>query len=259
MKFALPIAISLMILISGFVNAQEREYPFKKDTVHFTRSMLPEKYQVDTRVDNMGYWRRMAEAGLVPVAPNALAPTPVQRSSKIMAPGIPAGNSPDVPVTTSNSTQSENSVFIDPENAALLLNSNNSTPQPSTGSIYGADALYSSDTAVTWGGTYLGAGGGNSGDPTTAINNNGRWFVGFINNSSGQSVAYSDNQGASWTVKPVASAPGGFSSLLDKNHMWIDNSPASPYNGNLYNAWTTFGGNNDSEIGISRSTDDGNT
>lgn len=258
MKFTL-LALIAGILCSGIVSAQEREYSFKKDTVKFGRSMLPPKYQVDTRVDNMGYWKKMAEAGLVPVAPNALAPAPVYRTSKIMAPGIPAGNSPDVAVTTSNSTQSENSVFVDPEDAATLLNSNNSTPQPSTGSIYGADYLYSNDSAATWSGSYQGAGGGNSGDPTTAINHDGRWFVGFINNQMGQSVAYSDNQGANWTVKVVANAPSGFNNMLDKNHMWIDNSPSSPYMGNLYNAWTTFGGNNDGEIGVARCTDDGNT
>ncbi|MEZ5147269.1 MAG: PKD domain-containing protein [Bacteroidales bacterium] len=41
--------------------------------------------------------------------------------------------------------------------------------------------------------------------------------------------------------------------------MWIDNSPSSAYEGNLYVAWTAFGGTNDSEIVISRSTDDGVT
>jgi len=252
-------SVLIALLLTGALNAQERKHSFNRETEKLTREQVPPKYQVDTRIDNMGYWRKMAEAGLVPVAPNALAPAPVMKSSKIIAPGLPGTNSPDVPVTTSNSTQSENSVFIDPDNPALILNSNNSTPQPSTGSIYGADALYSTDSAATWAGSYQGAGGGNSGDPTTAINSSGRWFVGFINNNSGQSVAYSDNQGATWTVKVAGNAPSGFGNLLDKNHMWIDNSPSSPYNGNLYNAWTTFGGSNDSEIGTSRSTDDGNS
>ncbi len=221
--------------------------------------MLPAKYVVDTRIDNMGYWRKMAEAGLVPVAPLAPAPLPVYKTSKIVAKGMAIGNSPDVPVTNTNSTQSENSVFISPDDAAVLLNSNNSTPQPSTGTVYGADALYSSDSAATWEGTIQGPAGGNSGDPTTCINDNGRWFVGYINNASGQSVAYSDNQGTSWTAKVVAPAPSGFGNMLDKNHMWIDNSPTSNYNGYLYNAWTTFGGNSDGEIGVSSSIDAGLT
>jgi len=259
MKHSVLTLVAFLLLAAGPAFSQEREYSFKKDTVKFTREMLPEKYQIDTRVDNMGYWRKMAEAGLVPVAPQSIAPAPIKRTSKIMARGIAVGNSPDIPVTSSNTTQSENSVFIDPDDAASLINSNNSTPNPSTGSIYGADAFNSTDSAATWGGTYQGAGGGNSGDPTTAINNNGRWFVGFINNNSGQSVAYSDNQGSSWTVKTVANAPSGFNNMLDKNHLWIDNSPSSTYVGYLYDAWTTFGGNNDGQIGVSRSTDAGNS
>ncbi len=253
----LPALLLLFISINAF--SQEREFEFEKDTVKFTREMLPAKYVVDTRIDNMGYWEKMAEAGLVPVAPNVIAPPPIYKTSKIVTKGKSPGNSPDVPVTTVNSTQSENSVFVSPVDPALLLNSNNSTPQPSTGSVYGADALYSSDSAATWGGTIQGPAGGNSGDPTTAINTNGRWFVGYINSGSGQSVAYSDNQGTSWTAKLVANAPSGFGNMLDKNHMWIDNSSTSNYNGNLYDAWTTFGGNQDGQIGVSTSSDAGVT
>lgn len=253
----LILLLVVMLFVSVNSYSQEREFEFEKDTVKFTREMLPEKYQVDTRIDNMGYWRKMASAGLVPVAPSAPAPAPVYKSSKIVARGMAITNSPDVPVTTTNSTQSENSIFVSPDDAAKVLNSNNSTPQPSTGTVYGADALYSSDTAVTWEGTIQGPAGGNSGDPTTCINDNGRWFVGYINSQSGQSVAYSDDEGATWTAKVVANSPSGFGNMLDKNHMWIDNSPTSNYNGNLYNAWTTFGGPNENEIGLSYSDDAG--
>ena len=258
MKSFFLLSISLF-LFSTFLFSQEREFEFEKDTVKFTRDQLPAKYKVDTRIDNMGYWKKMAEAGLVPVAPMAVAPAPVLKTSKIIAKGMATSNSPDVPVTTTNTTQSENSIFASPADPALILNSNNSTPNPSSGSVNGADALFSSDSASTWGGTIQGPTGGNSGDPTTAISNTGRWFVGYINSASGQSVAYSDNQGTSWTAKVVAPAPSGFNNMLDKNHMWIDNSTSSLYNGNLYDAWTTFGGTNDGEIGVSRSTDAGLT
>jgi hypothetical protein len=248
-----------LILFSGVAFAQESEPEFEKDTVKLTREQLPPKFQVDTRIDNMGYWRRMAEAGLVPVAPDVMAPPPIQRTSKIMLKGRAGIDSPDVPVTTVNSTQSENSSFADPSGAGTVLNSNNSTPQPSGGGVYGADALLTQDTAATWSGTVQGAGGSNSGDPAATINKDGRWIIGFINNASGQSVAYSDNQGTSWTTKVVATSPSGFNNMLDKNHMWIDNSETSNYNGRLYNAWTTMGGTNDGEIGTSRSTDAGVT
>lgn len=254
------LTIGLFLVVFTFSGiAQEREYEFKKDTTKLTRSMLPEKYQPDTRVDNMNYWRKMADLGLVPVTPNYITAPATPRTTKIMAKGLAITNSPDVKVTNTNSTQTENSVFVDPDNAAVLINSNNSTPSPSTGSFYGADALNSADSAHTWGGTIQGPTGGNSGDPTTCINKNGRWFIGYINSNSGQSVAYSDNQGTTWTAKIAGNAPSGFGNMLDKNHMWIDNSPTSTYNGNLYNAWTTFGGANDGEIGLSRSTDNGLT
>ena len=251
--------VFLLIASVHPLQAQEREYSFEKDTVKFTRQMLPDKYVPDTRIDNMGYWQRMAEAGLVPVAPLVPAAPAIQRSSKIMAPGLPPGNSIDVNVSNTNSTQSENSIFVSPQDGDMLLNSNNSTPQPSTGSIYGADYLFSADSGQVWGGSFQGAGGGNSGDPATAINNDGRWFVGFINNASGQSVAYSDDEGSTWTVKVAGNAPSGLGNMNDKNHLWIDNSASSPYVGYLYDAWTPFGGNNDGQIVVSRSIDNGNT
>jgi hypothetical protein len=259
MKTKFFVLITLSVLLTLNSTAQEKEYSFEKASAKFTKEQLPPKYVVDTRIDNMGYWRKMAEAGLVPVAPNVTVPSAVPRTSKIMAPGIAADNSPDVPVTTVNSTQTENSAFVSPDDYNLILNSNNSTPNPSSGSVYGANYFDSPDGGVTWGGSVQGAGGGNSGDPTTAIDDLGRWYVGFINNASGQSVAYSDDQGTTWTVKVVANAPSGGFNMLDKNHMWIDNSPSSLYNGNLYDAWTTFGGSNDGEIGVSKSSDRGST
>ncbi len=238
----------LLLLASNGVIAQESENRFEPDTVKFTRDMLPPKYVVDTRIDNMGYWKKMAEAGLVPVAPNAIAPAPLWHTTKIMAPGFAGGNSPDVTVTTSNTTQSENSIFLAPGSSNWLFNSNNSTPQPSTGSFYGTSGFYSDDSATTWNGQYQGTGGGNSGDPSVVINNNGRWFNNFIANSGGQGIAYSDNQGTTWTTKTISSGS------TDKNHMWIDNTLTSPYLGNLYVAWMENNATN-----ISRSLDNGLT
>jgi hypothetical protein len=180
--------------------------------------------------------------------------------SAIRAVSVLTEDSPDVLIIGGSTSQSENSVFVNPNDPDNPINSNNSTSQPGGGiTLYGANYLYSEDAGETWGGSVSGAGGANSGDPTTAIGLNGRYYIGFINNSSGQSIAYSDNQGSTWSSVLVANAPSGFGNLLDKNHMWIDNSPTSPYEGNLYNAWTAFGGSNDNDIEISRSTDDGLT
>lgn len=211
--------------------------------------------KVDTRIDNAHYWVDMAQKGYIDFNPDVSAELGVYTGNRIEAYSVLFEDSPDVPVTEINSTQSENSIFIDPNNSDVVLNSNNSTQNP-VGSLYGANDLYSFDAAETWEGEVQGAGGGNSGDPTTAIGLNGRWYVNFISNPGGMGLAYSDDQGDSWTTKTIAPNPG---SLADKNHMWIDNSLTSSFEGNLYVSWTNFGGGSDSEIALSYSDDDGDT
>lgn len=225
------------------------------------KSKVPDKNapveQLDTRIDNMRYWNKMAEKGLTPY--NAQIPIkPAEfKGSTFEVKGILV-DSPDIPVSDlTNLTESENSVFIDPNDNQYILNSNNSTGWDGSSytDLYGANYFQSSTGGSTWGGSYQGAGGSNSGDPTTAIGLNGRQYVNFISDPGGQGIAYSDN-GTTWSTATVAPNPG---SLADKNHMWIDNSPLSPYEGNLYTAWTDFGGTDDSEIKINRSTNDGVT
>lgn len=218
-------------------------------TIHYSYS---QSETVDTRRDNMGYWMKMARKGMVPYNPYVSIPPAEYKGSQIKVNGVKTTDSPDVPVTNlTNVTESENSVFVDPNNNQYLLNSNNSTQNP-VGSLYGANYFHSGDAGTTWGGSHLGAGGENSGDPTTAIGLNGRKYVNFIDNNSGQGIAYSDDA-VTWTTATVGTNNG---ELLDKNHMWIDNSTTSSYEGNLYTAWTDFGLTG-SPIAISRSTDDG--
>jgi hypothetical protein len=144
---------------------------------------------------------------------------------------------------------------VNPSDNQIVINSNNSTPNPVSG-IYGANSDKSIDGGLSWDGSVEGAGGSNSGDPVALIGLDGKYYIGYINNSSGQSVSVSSNQGATYTAHLVANAGG---SLLDKNHMWIDNSPTSPYSNNLYDAWTDFGGSANNNIGFSRSTNSGVT
>ncbi len=214
--------------------------------------------KVNRKIDNINYWVQLAEKGYVPFnAYNRAAPATFT-GSKIKAFSVITEDSPDVPVTTENSTQSENSIFVDPNNEKNVLNSNNSTPNPATG-VYGANDLFTLDGGESWDGEIQGAGEGNSGDPTTAIGRNGRWFVNYIDGGSnygGMGISYSDDQGNTWTPVNIAPNPG---QLADKNHMWIDNSPASPYQGNIYVAWTDFGGTNDYHVVISYSSDNGET
>ncbi len=245
------LCILIVILISAGPSLHAQEF--------MPASEMPEKYVPDTRIDNMGYWRRMAELGLIPVQPSKPAPPVIKRSTVLSAPGIATYDSPDIRVTETNTLQSENSIFVDPENGLNLLNSNNSHPAPYAGTQYGADALQSADGGNSWDGTIAGVGGYNFGDPAVAISRSGRLFVGYIFSGGGQGISYSNDNGQTWQKRGVASAPSGFGSLLDKNHLWIDNSPTSPHMGNLYDGWTVIGSGSTSsgQLQVSRSMDGG--
>ncbi len=211
--------------------------------------------KLDTRIDNQGYWLRAAKKGLVEYNPDIVTKAAIFTGSKIHAISVSTLDSPDIPVTEINSTQSENSVFVNPLDETNLLNSNNST-DITTDTAYGANALFSFNSGEIWEGDVEGPGEDNAGDPAAVIGLNGRWYVNFINSSYGMGVSFSDNHGETWTVKQAAPNPG---EITDKNHMWIDNNISSPYEGNLYVAWTNIGGPYSAEIGFSYSTDDSET
>ncbi len=70
------------------------------------------KGKVNTKIDNMGYWKRMVRLGYAKPSPSAPIPPADSISTMISAPGIRTQNSPDIPVTNrSDVTQSENSLF----------------------------------------------------------------------------------------------------------------------------------------------------
>lgn len=250
-NFNFFIFLTALLCIVNFSYSQKQNFPSRSVNVNGQEVM------VDTRVDNMKYWTELAEKGIVPVAPNTPVTPAVPSGNAIDAMGVVTENSPDVPVTNlTNTTQSENSIFVDPSDPQFLLNSNNSTGMPAS-NIYGANDFMSPDGGLNWGGEVQGAGGGNSGDPAAAISLDGRMYVGFIHNNYGQGISYSTNGGSTWTPVLVSSPPGG--SLLDKNHLWVDISPVSPYKGYIYDAWTPFGGANNEQIELKRSTDGGLT
>lgn len=222
------------------------------------------KGRVNTKIDNIGYWSRMVKMGYVKPSVTSPVESADSTTSTIKAPGFRTQNSPDVPVTNrTDVTQSENSVFIDPASEEVVLNSNNSsnwivgyaeTP-------YGADGLYTSDFAQTWDGSIYGVSRSNNGDPATAIGLNGWWYVNKIRGDYGQGIAYSKDQGQTWKEVAIASVPSTVFGILDKNHLWIDNSVLSPHEGNLYCAWTNFVDDDPdtNQVEISRSTDQGLT
>jgi hypothetical protein len=213
-----------------------------------------DKLSFNPAVDNINLWVNWAKRGLAPDFRTTGPFTPaVNQSSKIEASAASFVNSPDVAITTANS-QSENSVFVNPNNIAVALNSNNSL----VAGIYRASAYNTSNTGASWSG--LNSVEPNSyADPAVVIDNNNNWYVNYITQGLKQSVAKSINNGVSWTV--TQSADPGAGLLADKNHFMVDNSITSQYQGYLYNAWTMFynGGAANQKVHINRSTDGGAT
>ncbi|MFA5420390.1 MAG: hypothetical protein WC341_18190, partial [Bacteroidales bacterium] len=67
--------------------------------------------QVNTRIDNNGYWKLMASKGLAVLNPEVEVPKASFTGSKIKSRMVRFDDSPDVPTTGQSSTQSENSIF----------------------------------------------------------------------------------------------------------------------------------------------------
>jgi len=104
--------------------------------------------KLNTRVDNLGYWKAAAEHGLTMPNPQRSAPPAIYTGSEIRAVSVITEDSPDVLLISGNTSQSENSVFVNPNDDNNPLNSNNSTNQPSGNiTFYGAYYLYSFDGA----------------------------------------------------------------------------------------------------------------
>ncbi len=155
------------------------------------------------------------------------------------------------------STQSEMSIDMHPTMPSIIFAGANATNWPYS-TIYGTGTYFSTDGGTTWGGfddpqSYYGR---NSGDPAAIIGPNGNFYMGFINNSSGQSIAVSTNYGTSWTSYTVAPNPG---TLLDKNHLMVDKLETSPYVNRVYDAYTPFGGTNNYKLELKYSSNFGQT
>jgi hypothetical protein len=96
--------------------------------------------KLDTRVDNLGYWKAAAEHGLTAPNPQRSVPPAIFTGSGIRAVSVLTDDSPDVVIISGNTSQSENSIFVNPNDELNPLNSNNSTSQPGGGlTFYGSD------------------------------------------------------------------------------------------------------------------------
>lgn len=212
----------------------------------------------DNRIDNMAYWQYALRKGYIAPNPQVTNLDAIYRGSFLRSYSIPFQDSPDVMIGEGENTQSENSIAVSPLDNEFLLNSNNSEDYAAE-VLLGADFFISEDAGMEWEGEIEGVGGDNSGDPAVAMNADGRLFVGYINEMFGQSVAISDDKGQNWERHLIAPSPGFYPAALDKNHLWIDNSPQSPYRNNVYCAWTRFsnGAAYDGEIQLSYSNNGG--
>jgi Secretion system C-terminal sorting domain len=218
-------------------------------------SVLAQKIdsRINRAVDNQAYWKKMAEAGLVKLNPVVPVKKADFKGTAISSPMIAVTNSADVAIiNTAGITQSENSIAISPINKLKALNSNNSQSV----SVLGTSGFRTANQGASWSGSINGTGGSNKGDPAADISNNNRYYVGYINNASGQGVAVSTNEGVTWQSYTVAPLTGG-ATILDKNHLWVDKSISSPHANNVYSAWTSFSGTNDRRIVFSRSVNGG--
>jgi hypothetical protein len=204
----------------------------------------------DPRVLSIHYWQTFIDRGIVQGNPEtAVAPAEYTRTKSPAPSMVP--NDPDILIiSATNTTQSETSVFVNPNDNNKALNSNNSTNWPFS-TLYGTSHFHTTDGGATWPGAVTAPAGSNWGDPATGISLGGIYYIGYITTSFGQGVARSTNEGTSWTGAVLGS--GG---TLDKNHLWVDNSATSAHEGNVYSSWTTFSSPYGA-IEVMRSTNDG--
>jgi len=158
---------------------------------------------------------------------------------------------------TTNTTQSEMSIDVHPTNPNILFGGANTTNWP-VSTLYGTGCYWTTNGGLNWSGFDVPPPqmGSNSGDPANVIGTNGYFYVGYINNSSGQGIARSTDNGSTWTTFTVAPNPG---SLADKNHLMVDKMVGSPFENRLYDSWTDFGGVNNNNAVIKYSTNFGQT
>ncbi|MCW2606266.1 MAG: hypothetical protein JWO60_959 [Frankiales bacterium] len=71
-------------------------------------------------------------------------------------------------------------------------------------------------------------------------------------------VSRSADDGATWTA-PVVAADGHGTLFNDKESLWADRDPRSPFFGRLYLSWTQFRGNGAEPINVATSADGGRT
>lgn len=223
----------------------------------FPKTVLSQS--VDTRIDNMGYWIKLAREGKIPYSPILPVKKHKKGEGQIRGLSEPFGQpSPDQRIGDKEMMLSENSVGITKDGERIIVSSN-SNLNPAK-EIYGANRFESEDAGEEWEGEVEGVGGENNGDPAIGIALDGTTYVGRIGQNRCQTVAVRLPGSDEWNETQVStlSVPN---EIHDKNHLAVDHSPGSSYLGNVYSAWTVV--NNVAglygHVFLARSTDRANS
>jgi hypothetical protein len=152
----------------------------------------------------------------------------------------------------SNTTQSEMSIDVHPNDPSVVFASANATNSPVT-QLYGTGVYWttSGHGEANWTGFDNPPFGTNGGDPASAIGPNGYFYEAYLTNSYSLGVATSTNNGVNWTTHIAYSV-----SNQDKEHLMVDKDPSSPYVNRVYLPWSDL---NQSNAALVYSTDFGVT
>ena len=168
--------------------------------------------------------------------------------------------------TFPNVTQSESMVWASSDANTIVVNYNDSRGRTAT-PIQLSGISFSTDGGATFtriGPTSPRSGRGNFGDPVVVFNDKlNKWFAGDLTsggtpNCGGQGIGmWTSNDGVTWAVGACAHVGAGD----DRESMWVDNNPASPWYGRMYISWNNFSVACGSFIGCIFAThsDDGTT
>ncbi len=134
------------------------------------------------------------------------------------------------------SARSESDVRFNPNNVNQIIGaSNNLSFNPQA-------QFYSTDGGVTWSQTNLPAvtGDSNQSDPCVDWTGDGTaWALTVGVGASNQVRSFkSTDGGATWTYDSVVS---GTQTNVDKPNLWVDHSPTSPHQDNMYALWWNSG------------------
>ena len=171
---------------------------------------------------------------------------PVTESRIVNTPNGPMAINPNIRVHPSTNQQCEIYMTRDPNNPQILYVASQNINAGATGindgayvSTNGGTSWYGSDSILGPGVSFA----DQRGDPGPTINKNGTFIFTHLTSTTnfgglkGMGANFSTDKGVTWspTVDVVLDVN------CDKNLANSDNSPTSPFYGNSYMAWTSFG------------------